>query len=64
MSYDYDGWKLSTPWDDEKEISVSFTCTDCEEWNEDVSTIVGGSMYWELECSECGARNSGDESEY
>ena len=59
----YDAWKLSTPWDDEKEISVSFSCDKCEEWNEDIQVIVGRSMYWETECSECGAMNSGDESE-
>jgi hypothetical protein len=65
MSYDigggYDGWKLSTPWDDEKAIHVSFECTECQVFNEDVEVIVGRSMYWESEC-ECGAMNSGDAS--
>ena len=36
----YDAWKLSTPWDDEKEISVSFSCDKCGEWNEDIQVIV------------------------
>jgi len=59
----YDGWKLATPWDDEKSITVSFSCHKCEEWNESIEVTVGKSMEWETECSECGATNSGDESE-
>lgn len=58
----YDGWKLSTPWDDEKEISIAFDCSNCEEPNEQTVTV-GRSLEWETECSHCGETNSGDESE-
>ena len=58
----YDAWKLATPWDDEKEITISFDCKECEEPNEQTVTV-GRSLEWEVECSHCDAKNYGDESE-
>lgn len=63
MGYDigggYDAWKLSTPWDNEVSISVSFECTECEEWNEnDDVTVSRGDDEAYVECFECGKENS------
>jgi hypothetical protein len=65
MSYDigggYDGWKLSTPWDDEVEVSVSFECKSCEVYNENVDAVAGRrdeEVY--VECVECGVMNTAD----
>lgn len=63
MGYDigggYDGWKTATPWDDEKEITVSFECEECEVDNDSVDVVVGGgSGDADVECEECGANNS------
>jgi len=65
MSYDigggYDGWKLSTPWDDEVETTVSFECKECEHYNEDITVVVGrGSDDAPVECEECGVENNVD----
>jgi len=65
MSYDigggYDGWKTATPWDDEREVSVSFDCGECEFYNEDITVVVGGrSGDADVECEECGKTNSVD----
>lgn len=59
----YDGWKLSTPWDDEVAMTVSFDCTDCEEYNESVDAV--GSRNSDevyVECEYCGYENCVDVS--
>lgn len=55
----YDGWKLSTPWDNEISISVEFECTECEDWNEqsDVISSRGADEVY-VECSSCGHENT------
>ena len=65
MSYDigggYDGWKLSTPWDDEVAVTVSFYCQSCEVYNENVDAVAGRrdeEVY--VECDECGVMNTAD----
>jgi RNase P subunit RPR2 len=57
----YDGWKLSTPWDDEVALTVSFTCHKCETEHDDYSAT-GSSKSSEVivTCDECGAENSVD----
>jgi len=67
MSYDigggYDGWKLSTPWDDEVSMSVSFDCSndECEQPNENVEVVAGRrDDYVDVECEECGKVNGVD----
>ena len=65
MSYDigggYDGWKLSTPWDDEIAMNVSFECSKCEFYNEDMDAVGSrGSDEVYVECHECGTENSVD----
>jgi uncharacterized Zn finger protein len=55
----YDDWKLATPWDDEREIFVSFECKECEVENESIDVIVGGkSGDVDVECVECGTTNN------
>jgi C4-type Zn-finger protein len=60
----YDDWKLATPWDDEVAMSVSFDCSKCEYYNEDVDAV-GSSRCDEVyvECEECGVENSVDVGE-
>jgi len=57
MSYEipgYDGWKLSTPWDDEVAMTVSFECDECQEWNESVDAVGSkGSYEVHVECENC-----------
>jgi transcription elongation factor Elf1 len=53
----YDGWKLSTPWDDEREISVSFECKECDEENETEIVVGGRSGDADVECEFCGKNN-------
>lgn len=64
MSYDipgYDGWKLSTPWDDETVYYVDFDCSECDEFNSDIEAV-GGKRADEVfvECAECGFMNCVD----
>jgi len=55
----YDGWRTATPWDNEREISVSFECGKCEVENDSVEVVVGGrSGDVDVECAECGENNS------
>ena len=54
----YDGWKLSTPWDNEREINVSFECAECEVENETEVIVGGRSGDVDVECAECGENNS------
>ena len=55
----YDGWRTATPWDNEREISVSFECRECEVENDSVEVVVGGrSGDVDVECGECGVSNS------
>jgi uncharacterized Zn finger protein len=55
----YDDWKLATPWDDEREITVSFECKECEVENEGIDVIVGGkSGDVDVECEDCGTTNN------
>jgi transcription elongation factor Elf1 len=54
----YDGWKLSTPWDDEIAIDVSFECSECEAENLNVEAVTGKrdtEVY--VSCDECGEEN-------
>jgi hypothetical protein len=65
MSYDigggYDGWKLSTPWDDEVSTTVCFDCVECEEPNDNIDVVVGRrDDYVDVECEECGKVNTVD----
>ena len=65
MSYDigggYDGWKLSTPWDDEVSMTVYFDCKECEQPNEDIEVVVGKrDDYVDVECEECDKVNTVD----
>lgn len=64
MSYDipgYDGWKLSTPWDDEAVYYVSFDCSECGEFNSDMEAIGGrGADEVFVQCLECDVMNSVD----
>jgi hypothetical protein len=57
----YDGWKLSTPWDDEVAMTVEFECSKCEHYHEDYDAV-GSSRSDEVivYCDECGAENSVD----
>jgi transcription elongation factor Elf1 len=64
MKMDYDSWKLATPWDNEREISVWFECVECEVENETEIIVEGKSGDADVECGECGKNNSvsfGDE---
>ena len=57
----YDGWKLSTPWDDEIAVDVSFECSECEVENINVEAITGkrdSEIY--IHCEECDALNTLD----
>lgn len=57
--FDYDSWKLATPWDDERVISVWFECSECEAENEQSDIVVGSkSGDVDVECVECGKTNS------
>ena len=61
---DYDSWKLSTPWDDEIAMTVSFECSQCETENDDVDAVGSkGSDEVIVYCDECGAENSVDVGE-
>ena len=53
----YDEWKLATPWDDEREISVSFVCDKCDEENETEIVVGGRSGDADVECEHCGENN-------
>lgn len=57
----YDGWKLSTPWDDEIAVDVSFECSECEAENINVEAITSkqdSEIY--VHCEECEALNTLD----
>lgn len=57
--FDYDGWKLATPWDDEVSRTVSFECTQCGEPNDDVDVIIGKrDSQVDTECQECDKLNT------
>ena len=62
MSYDigggYDAWKTATPWDDEREITVSFECGECGVENETEVIVGGRSGDVDVECEECGENNN------
>lgn len=58
---DYDSWKLATPWDDEVARTVSFDCSNCEEYNDSVDVVVGRrDEEVDTECESCGVMNSVD----
>ena len=57
----YDDWKLSTPWDDEVSVIVSFECSSCEVSNEHVDAVAGKHddvVY--VECNDCGVMSTVD----
>jgi len=54
----YDSWKLATPWDGEKEITVWFECTNCFVEQEQDVIVSGRSGTVETECDDCGQANS------
>ena len=53
----YDEWKLATPWDDEKEITVWFECEDCELEQQETVVVSGRSGTVDVYCHECDAFN-------
>jgi transcription elongation factor Elf1 len=62
MSYDigggYDGWKTATPWDDEREINVTFECRECEMENVTEVVVGGRSGDVDVECEYCETSNN------
>jgi C4-type Zn-finger protein len=61
---DYDSWKLATPLDDEVAMTVSFDCSSCEYYNDDVDAIGSrGSDEVIVYCYECDAENTVDVGE-
>jgi len=56
--FSYDAWKTATPWDDETEFTVSFTCGECEAEVEDLQVMGSrGADDVQAECTECGVEN-------
>ena len=55
----YDDWKLATPWDGEIAITVSFDCSECQEYNDQIEAITSrGDREVFVYCEYCDKENS------